>query len=635
MEKFEKKLSQLLTAVFPNNDYQVVAGKTDGCIISSLVYDSRAVKPGSLYFAWPGVHVHGNAYIAKAVAAGASAVVFQDDLPEDVLRDLDALRASSASDAGSEAGGSAGSEAVAGAKRDVPLIKVKDSRFAMAPFAAAFYDNPSKKMAVIGVTGTEGKSTTVFLIWQFLRLCGKKAGFFSTVQYSLGGDAVNNPEHQTTPEATVVQEKLYQMAANGCEFAVVESSSHGLSKKLNRLGSVCFDVGIMMNVTSEHLEFHGTYEQYKSDKANLFRALDECDHVKTILGKEVKVPSFGIVKAADPAAGYFADCTKKPVYGFAIETDVVADVDRASGKLAGVFMADGIKSDSDGEFFNLRGNGAASASVAARAACASEAVSAARSDVTFVLDNCCNIGDIRINLPGTFNVYNATAAMLAVSGILGVPVASLKDAAAKLLPVKGRMTVVDCGQPFEVIVDYAHTPSSFMTIFPPLRERLEREAAARAAGAGSVNAAQADASGAVASVAGACGAGASAKRGRLIALFGSGGERDTKKRPEQGRIASEYCDIVILADEDPRGEDPMALLEDIAAGCKNSRRNENLFLIPDRPTAIAKAFSLAAPGDIVLLLGKAHENSIIYKDYVMPYDEISEAEKQLKKLIVR
>ena len=596
MEKIEKKLSQLLADVFPNNDYQIVAGKVDGCTISSLVYDSRAVKPGSLYFAWPGVHVHGNAYIAKALEAGAAAVVFQDELPADVLQALGAG---------------------AGAKRDVPLIKVADSRFAMAPFAASFYDNPSKKMAVIGVTGTEGKSTTVFLIWQFLRLCGKKAGFFSTVQYSLGGDAVNNPEHQTTPEATVVQEKLYQMAANGCEFAVVESSSHGLSKKLNRLGSVCFDVGIMMNVTSEHLEFHGTYEQYKSDKANLFRALDECDHVKTILGKEIKVPSFGIVKAADPAAGYFADCTKKPVYGFAMETDSLAETAPASGKLEGFFVADGIKSDSEGEYFNLYGSCASSAYKAGNS---SDAVftygekCAIETDVTFYVDNCYNIGDIRINLPGTFNVYNATAAMLAVSGILGVTITSLKDAAAKLLPVKGRMTVVDCGQPFEVIVDYAHTPSSFMTIFPPLRERLEREAAERAVETGAETA---------------------VKRGRLIALFGSGGERDTKKRPEQGRIASEYCDIVILADEDPRGEDPMALLEDIAAGCKNSRRNENLFLIPDRPTAIAKAFSLAAPGDIVLLLGKAHENSIIYKDYVMPYDEISEAEKQLKKLITR
>ena len=631
----EKALGQLLSAVFTDkSDYQVVAGKVDGCVISSLVYDSRAVKPGALYFAWPGVHVNGNTYIAKAVEAGAAAVVFQDDLPEDVLRDLDAVRSGAGSDA----------------KFNVPLIKVKDSRFAMAPFAAAFYDNPSKKMAVIGVTGTEGKSTTVFLIWQFLRLCGKKAGFFSTVQYSLGGDAVNNPEHQTTPEATVVQEKLYQMAENGCEFAVVESSSHGLSKKLNRLGSVCFDVGIMMNVTSEHLEFHGTYEQYKSDKANLFRALDECDHVKTILGKEINVPSFGIVKAADPAAGYFADCTKKAVYGFAMGTDVAADgvradgaqpdpdgaadggvpADWADGKLAGIFMADGIKSDSEGEFFDLHGSRGVDAANARgeKYATRANAAPATCVGVTYGLDDCCNINDIRINLPGTFNVYNTTAAMLAVSGILGVSVASLKDAAAKLLPVKGRMTVVDCGQPFEVIVDYAHTPSSFMTILPPLRERLEREAAERAAGAGSVNAAQADASAP-------SGAETAVKRGRLIALFGSGGERDTKKRPEQGRIASEYCDIVILADEDPRGEDPMALLEDIAAGCKNSRRNENLFLIPDRPTAIAKAFSLAAPGDIVLLLGKAHENSIIYKDYVMPYDEISEAEKQLKKLIVR
>jgi UDP-N-acetylmuramoyl-L-alanyl-D-glutamate--2,6-diaminopimelate ligase len=157
------------------------------------------------------------------------------------------------------------------------------------------------------------------------------------------------------------------------------------------------------------------------------------------------------------------------------------------------------------------------------------------------------------------------------------------------------MTAIERGQPFEVIVDYAHTPASFELLFPPLRGRL------RAAGKG----------------------------GRLIALFGSAGERDTQKRPQQGRIASRYADIIILTDEDPRGEVPETILEDIARGINGKTRGEDLFLIPDRPAAIRRACSLARPGDIVLLLGKGHENSIIYADHVMPYDEIAEAERAL------
>ena len=159
------------------------------------------------------------------------------------------------------------------------------------------------------------------------------------------------------------------------------------------------------------------------------------------------------------------------------------------------------------------------------------------------------------------------------------------------------MTGVNRGQPFEVLVDYAHTPSSFNTIFPPLRERLN------------------------------------ASGGRLISLFGSAGERDTQKRKLQGEIAARYSDIAVLADEDPRGEVPMAILEEISSGCEaipNMRRNETLFLIPDRPSAIRKAFSLAQKGDLVLLLGKGHENSIIYADETRPYDEIGEAEKALE-----
>ena len=153
-----------------------------------------------------------------------------------------------------------------------------------------------------------------------------------------------------------------------------------------------------------------------------------------------------------------------------------------------------------------------------------------------------------------------------------------------------RRTRVDRGQPFEVIVDYAHTPSSFLAIFPPLRGRVT---------------------------------------GKLIAVFGSAGERDTLKRPEQGRIASDYCDIIILADEDPRGEDSLKILKDIAEGCAHKTEGDDLLLIPDRKAAIRKAFSLAEPGDLVILLGKGHENSIIYKDESIPYDEIEEAEKAL------
>jgi UDP-N-acetylmuramoyl-L-alanyl-D-glutamate--2,6-diaminopimelate ligase len=207
--------------------------------------------------------------------------------------------------------------------------------------------------------------------------------------------------------------------------------------------------------------------------------------------------------------------------------------------------------------------------------------------------------DIRDRLPGSFNAGNVLASLLTVSKLLSVPLRDLAPLAALLRPVRGRMTAIRRGQPFDVFVDYAHTPSSFETIFPPLRERLKKTG------------------------------------GRLISLFGSAGERDTQKRPEQGRIAALWSDIVILADEDPRGEAPMDILEEIAGGCAANlalRRGKQLFLIPDRKEAIRKAFSLARPGDMTLLLGKGHENSIIYATETMPYDEIAEAEKALEEM---
>lgn len=562
----KKNLSGLLKSLgMENADYKIVAEDgisapkyTDACV-EGLAFDSRDVKEGYLFFALPGTHTTGNKFIAQAVSSGASAVVFQDEITEDELERIKSSQASS---------------------RNVVFVKVPSARFAMSPISSSFYDNPSSKLVVYGVTGTEGKSSTVSFIWQLLRLAGIKAGFISTVQYSLGGDAADNPQHQTTPEAPIVQQKLYEMVMNGCTYAVVEASSHGLSKKLNRLGDVLFDCAVFMNVTLEHLEFHGTYEQYKSDKANLFRALDLHSHEKTIGGKTVKVPAFGVVNLEDPAASYFASCTKHKTIGFTTE-----------GK-AGKQAALGLSSPAlpeipkDMPYFSCRNIASARFGLA---------FSIHRFETHDSLNNENSVVHVKASVPGAFNAYNITAAILAVHGTTGTSIETLALCAQKLVSVKGRMTVIDEGQPFEVIVDYAHTPSSFETIFPPLRNRAV---------------------------------------GRMICVFGSGGERDTAKRPLQGKVAARFCDAVVLTDEDPRKEDRMAIIEQIASGARKEGKKDglDLFIVPDRPQAIRKAFSMANENDIVLLLGKSHENSIIYADNAIKYDEIAEAKKALEEM---
>ncbi|MCX7025434.1 MAG: UDP-N-acetylmuramoyl-L-alanyl-D-glutamate--2,6-diaminopimelate ligase [Spirochaetes bacterium] len=510
----ERLLREILVSIDPST---VTISGSPGIEVRGLAYDSRDIRPGFLFFALPGLHSDGHDFIGRAVEAGASCVVHEKPL----TRSLDG----------------------------VASVRVPDARFAMSPIASAFYGHPSDSLVVIGVTGTEGKSTTVYLAYQLLDLAGERAGFFSTVRHRLGADEVDNPEHQTTPEAPVVQRMLADMRDYGMRYAVVEASSHGLSPRLNRLGDVAFDVGVFMNVTHEHLEFHGTWEQYRDDKANLFRALDLHSHRKIMGGVPVDVPSFGVVNGDEPSAAYFRQATRRSVRAY-------------SGKgNPAELSATAIEPDARGNsFLIVEGETRMKA---------------------------------RIELPGAFNVDNVLAALLAVSGSTGRPVADFVPLLPQLKPVRGRMTVVDRGQLFEVLVDYAHTPSSFVTIFPPIRKRAP---------------------------------------GRIISLFGSGGERDTAKRPQQGRIAADFSDIVILSDEDPRGEVPERLLEMIAAGCPEKKRGEELFLIPDRPTALRKAFSLAGPGDIVLLLGKGHENSIIYRDGPVPYDEIGEAEKALAEL---
>ena len=567
-------MQKLLSQLLPSCEYNFVAAdgitpidqkEISNIPISNLVFDSREVTKDSLFFALPGIHANGNNYIPQAIEKGANAIVFQDELDHELQLKI----------------------AKAITKRQIEatvyegnvnyfpvLIKVKDSRFAMAPISDYFYDSPSKKLVIIGVTGTEGKSSTVSFIWQLLRLCGKKAGFISTVEYSFGDEAIANPQHQTTPEAPIIQHHLNKMLENGCQYAVIESSSHGLSPKTNRLGNVLFDCGVFMNVTLEHLEFHKTFDQYKKDKANLFRLLDCHDHIKDIAGEKLTIPAFGVVNLEDPSAKYFIDSTKKEVYGFTTQgkagkaaTDKQVDLPEIPENI-NYFEGLNICAEKEGISF----------------------------DVNIHEDTDKNKTlQLTANLPGAFNAYNIMASIIAVSKLTNLSYQEVASKVKDVAPIKGRMTVIEQNQPFEVIIDYAHTPSSFETIFPPIRKRC---------------------------------------KGKMIALFGSGGERDLTKRPLQGKIAASYCDTVILTDEDPRGEDSVELLKMIAVGSQEQGKkiDEDLFIIPDRKKAIRYAFSIAKKDDIILLLGKSHENSIIYKDYVMPYDEISEAQIALSEL---
>ncbi len=502
----------------------------DKSLINSVEYDSRKVraysydgktglKKGAAFFALPGIHTDGKKFINSAIENGAVCIFYEGDLNNHSCD-------------------------------EICFVQVNDVRKTMSKVSALLYDEPSRTLGVIGVTGTEGKSSTVSFIFQLLNLCGKKAGFFSTVEYSIDGNVIPNPEHQTTPESNIVQLRLAQMRDSGCSYAVVEASSHGLSPRTARLEDVIFDAGVFMNVTQEHLEFHGTIEQYRYDKANLFRALDKNP------GKGF--PIFGIVNYEDPSAPYFMEATQKNVYPFSTELKDLKKIEEYKG-----LFAKDIEESSSGIKFTL-------------------------CDFSSRKEYGCEL-----KLAGIFNVKNILASVLAVQRITGLDIACIIEKLPLVKPVKGRMMLIDEGQDFEVLIDYAHTPSSFMTIFPSIKERIKKSG------------------------------------GKVISLFGSGGERDVKKRPEQGRIAALYSDIVILADEDPRGEDSVELLEMIAAGCPEKKRGEELFIIPDRPSAIKKAFSLAGKNDAVLLLGKGHENSIIFKDRTMPYDEETTARKLL------
>jgi UDP-N-acetylmuramoyl-L-alanyl-D-glutamate--2,6-diaminopimelate ligase len=473
-------LGALTDAIGPDRVVGLPVGE-----VTSLAYDSRAVAKGTLFFAVPGVHVDGHAFVRDAVAAGAVAAV--------VERELDGLA--------------------------VPQLIVDRSRRALADAADAWFDRPSERLQVIGITGTDGKTTTSFLAVELLRAGGRRPGMIGTVAADVGDERRANEDRNTTPEALELQELLAEMVAAGNDSVVMEATSHGLA--LERTRNCRFDVGVMTTVSSEHLEFHGSLEAYHAAKARLFE----------------EAP-LAILNADEPTFGYFRDRARDRYLTYGVEAD--ADL-RARDLVA----------DADGSRFTLR--------------------TAAWS------------GEIRVPIPGRYNVSNALAA-LAIAQTEGVDLEVAAEALARTSGVPGRMERIDAGQPFGVVVDYAHTADSLAKVLRTLRPIT---------------------------------------RGRLIVVFGSAGERDPTKRPAMGRVAAELADLAIVTDEDPRLEDPRVINEQIADGARAAGAvdGETLIVIDDRREAIQHAVSVAGEGDVLLLAGKGHEESIFYDTRKLPWDD--------------
>lgn len=483
--------------------------------ITGISYDSRTVAPGHLFVAVSGSHVDGHRYIPQAIARGAVGIVYQD---RDALVETD----------------------------DAVFIQVSNSRVALSPIAAAFFDYPAADLRVVGVTGTKGKTTTSTLCAHVLDAPPHRSGMVTTVEFKIGPQWRDNTTRQTTPEALEIQTMLRDMVNDGCDHAVVEASSHGLSAGWNRLGDCLFDVAVFTNVTHEHLDYHGTVEQYRRDKARLFEMLSSVGPRHSAI-KDRKV---AVINRDDPHADlYIAAAGAAEVITYAIEHP-----------LATIRAVD---------------------------------IEQSPAGVLYTAVTPWGSTRIRMRLPGVFNVHNSLAA-LAVGLGEGIPLDSCVTALEAVPGVTGRMERVELGQPFTVIVDYAHNPDSFEKVMSMMRPLTT---------------------------------------GQLIAVFGSAGERDRQKRPIQGAIAAEYCDFLVITDEDPRDEQPEEILQEIAAGAEKAGKQSGsgYIMIADRAVAIRTAFQRAQPGDVVLLLGKGHE-SCIYYDHgrKLPWSERVEAERALR-----
>jgi UDP-N-acetylmuramoyl-L-alanyl-D-glutamate--2,6-diaminopimelate ligase len=462
-----------------------VAG--DGSVeIKDLAYDSRKVEPGTLFFCVRGQQVDGHTFGPRAVEDGAAALVVERE-----LTDL-----------------------------AVPQVVAADSRAAMAPLAARFWADPTAKLQMVGVTGTNGKTTTTFLIHEILRAADIRCGLLGTVKQVVGG--VEKEVVRTTPEAIELQRTFRQMLDGGDEACAMEVSSHAMT--LHRADAIHFDVVLFTNLTQDHLDFHADMEDYFLAKRKLFEA-----------GVGTR-----IVNVDDPYGRRLAE-----------EFDCLT------------FSAEGAEADYSASEIEFDASGA-----------------------TF------SVGGMRLRtgLPGHFNVANALGAFAAAEAIgVGSDFAAAGLARAERVP--GRFEPVDEGQGFSVIVDYAHTPDSLENVL-----RAARRLTA----------------------------------GRLISVFGAGGDRDRDKRPKMGRAGVELSDLAVITSDNPRSEDPEAIVAAVAGGAEGAGEVE---IVLDRREAIALALGRAGPGDTVVIAGKGHEQGQEFADgRKLPFDDREVAREELRRL---
>jgi len=489
--------------------------------LTAVCYDSRRTEPGCLFVAVPGATPRsrdGHEFIAQALAQGAAALVVQADHRPAWERLAESGR--------------------------VPLVVVPDSRRALAPLAAAFYGWPARRLRVVGVTGTDGKTSTVHLVAAVLEAAGRRCALLSSAELRSGGRAQVNATHMTTLEAPEVQAFLAGALEAGDQWAVLEASSHGLA--LHRVDACEFDVAVFTTLGRDHLDFHGSLEEYRAAKGRLFRLLGEA--------ADKGVPKTAVLNADDPASDYFRHLSAASVvtYGLEAPADVMARAVRAEG-LA----------------------------------------------MSFELVGAFGAVPVKTRLAGRYNVYNCLAAA-AVGLSQGLSAEEVKRGLESVSGVPGRMEIIDAGQPFSVVVDIASTPQALTNVLGVLRT--------------------------------ACLPVGQAGRGRLWAVFGCAGERDPGRRDGMGRAAGRLADLVVLTNEDPRSEDPDAIIEAIAAGLRDGGRREgdDFVRIPDRRQAIAYAFERAGDGDVVLLAGKGSEQTMVFGDQHVPWDERAVARELLE-----